>query len=181
MADIAPDTTADVDALIASNRAAVDELYRTAEAAAAEDRWTTPRAPGKWSPQQVVEHVAISLEEAGNVIAGRPTKLPTLPALLRPIGGIMLRRILRKGGFPKVKTPSSMDPAKAAPAGPATIGEARVRLDTAFAEFERACRERAARGDAVPSKAFGKVSLEDYARFNELHTRHHTQQIPIVL
>ena len=177
----ATDTAADIDALIASNRQAVDELYRTAEAAAAEGRWTTPRAEGKWSPQQVVEHVAISLEEAGNVIAGRPTKLPTLPALFRPIGGVLFRRILKKGGFPKVKTPSSMDPAKAAPAGPATIGEARARLDAGFAAFEKACRERAARGDAVPSKAFGKVRLEDYARFNELHTRHHTKQIPIVL
>jgi hypothetical protein len=175
------DIEADVEALIASNRAAVDELYRLAEAAAAENRWTTPRAPGKWSPQQVVEHVAISLEEAGNVIAGRPTKLPTMPALLRPIGGLLFKRVLRKGGFPRVKTPPSMDPAKAAPTGPATITDARERLDAGFAEFEKACRERAAKGDAVPSKAFGNVSLQDYARFNELHTRHHAQQIPIVL
>jgi hypothetical protein len=175
------DIAVDIDALIASNRAAVDELFRTAEAAAAENRWTTPRAPGKWSPQQVVEHVATSLEEAGNVIAGRPTKLPTMPALLRPIGGLLFRRVLKKGGFPKVKTPPSMDPAKAAPAGPATIDEARARLDAGFAAFERACRERAAKGDAVPSRAFGNVSLADYARFNELHTRHHTRQIPVVL
>ena len=177
----APETAADTEALIATNRAAVDELFRIAEAAAAEGRWTTPREPGKWSPQQVVEHVAISLEEAGNVIAGRPTKLPTLPALLRPVGGILFRRILKKGGFPKVKTPPAMDPAKAAPPGPATVGEARARLDTGFAAFERACRDRAAKGDAVRSKAFGKVPLADYMRFNELHTRHHTKQIPVVL
>jgi hypothetical protein len=172
---------ADIEALIASNRAAVDELYGLAEVAATEGRWTTERAPGKWSPQQVVEHVAISLEEAGNVIAGRPTKLPTMPALLRPLGGIIFRRTLKTGGFPKVKTPSAMDPAKEAPAGPATIEEARARLDAGFAAFERACRDRAARGGAVPSKAFGNVSLADYARFNELHTRHHARQVPIVL
>ena len=177
----ATDTAADIDALIASNRAAVDELFRTAEAAAAEGRWTTPRAPGKWSPQQVVEHVAISLEEAGNVIAGRPTKLPTRPALFRPLGGLVFRRVLRKGGFPRIKTPPSMDPAKEAPAGPASLDEARRRLDLGFAAFEKACRERAARGDPVPSKAFGNVSLAGYARFNELHTRHHMQQIPVVL
>ena len=172
---------ADIEALIASNRGAVDELYGLAEVAAAEGHWETPRAHGKWSPRQVVEHVAISLEEAGNVIAGRPTKLPTFPAFLRPLGGMMFRRILKKGGFPKVKTPPSMDPARAAPAGPATIEEARARLDAGFAAFEKACRDRAARGDAVPSQAFGNVSLEDYARFNELHTRHHAKQIPIVL
>lgn len=172
---------ADIEALIASNRDAVDELFSLAEVAATEGRWTTPRAKGKWSPQQVVEHVAISLEEAGNVIAGRPTKLPTMPALLRPLGGMMFRRVLKKGGFPKVKTPSAMDPAKDAPAGPATIEDARARLDAGLAAFEKACRDRAAKGDAVPSKAFGNVSVEDYARFNELHTLHHARQIPIVL
>jgi hypothetical protein len=171
----------DVDALLAANRDAVDELYRTAEAAEAEGRWTTPRGAGKWSPQQVVEHVAISLEEAGNVIAGRPTKLPTLPALLRPLGKLFFKRVLGTGKFPKSKTPKSMDPAEGRLAGPATITEARARLDAALAEFENACRARAAGGDKVPSGAFGRVPLEDYARFNELHTRHHTHQIPIVL
>jgi len=171
----------DVTDLLATNRQAVDELLRTAEAAEAEGRWATPRAPGKWSPQQVVEHVAISLEEAANVIAGRPTKLPTLPVILRPARTFFFKRVLKTGSFARSKTPKSMDPAREAPAGPATITEARARLDAAFAVFEKACRDRAAAGDTIPSGAFGKVSLEDYARFNELHTRHHTQQIPIVL
>jgi hypothetical protein len=171
---------ADVTALLAANRAAVGELLRTAEAAATEGHWTTPRAPGKWSPQQVVEHVAISLEEAGNVIAGRPTLLPTVPVLLRPLGRLLFKRVLKTGTFPKVKTSKSMDPARTAVTGPATPAEARTRLDDALAKLEEACRARAASGDEVPSGAFGKVSLEDYARFTELHTRHHTHQIPIV-
>ena len=171
---------ADLAALLAANRDAVDELVRTAEVAEAEGRWTTPRAPGKWSPQQVVEHVAILLEEGGNVIAGRPTQLPTLPAFVRPLARLMFKRVLKTGKFAKLKTRRGLDPALAGAAGPVDAAAARARLDAALAEFEKACRARAAAGDAVPSGAFGKVSLEDYARFTELHTRHHTHQIPIV-
>ena len=52
---------ADVNDVLAANRAAVLDLVAAAERSAA--TWTTPRAPGKWSPSQVVEHVAGGLEE----------------------------------------------------------------------------------------------------------------------
>lgn len=170
---------ADITPLLAANRTAVDELLGTAEAAAAEGHWAKPRAPGKWSPQQLVEHVAMAYEEGGNVIAGQPTKLPTLPALVRPMTRLMFKWVLKTGKFPKARTNRDMDPARTAVKGPATPAEARTRLDDALAKFEEACRARAAAGGKVPSGAFGNVSLEDYARFTELHTRHHTKQIPI--
>ncbi len=47
----------DLGAVLTANREAIDEMLVVAERA--EANWTTPRAPGKWSPQQVVEHVAI--------------------------------------------------------------------------------------------------------------------------
>jgi hypothetical protein len=53
---------ADVNDVLAANRAAVIDVVVAAERSAA--TWTTPRAPGKWSPSQVVEHVARSLEES---------------------------------------------------------------------------------------------------------------------
>jgi hypothetical protein len=93
----------------------------------------------------------------------------------------MFNRAVKTGTFPKAKTNKAMDPARSAVSGPATTAEARARLDAALATFEEACRARAAAGGKVPSGAFGKVSVEDYARFTELHTRHHTHQIPIVL
>ena len=43
---------ADVNDVLAANRAAVIDLVAAAERSAA--IWTTPRAPGKWSPSQVV-------------------------------------------------------------------------------------------------------------------------------
>jgi peptidoglycan/xylan/chitin deacetylase (PgdA/CDA1 family) len=169
----------DIASLIAANRAAVDDLLATATRA--ESHWLTPRAPGKWSPAQVVEHVARSLEEAGNVVAGKPSKLPTLPGFIRPVAGWFLRRVVRTGSFPKAKTNRSMNPAGSTPNVPATPSAARARLDAAFSAFERECRARVAAGRPVESPAFGVVSVEDYARFTELHTRHHTKQIAIAL
>ena len=58
---------ADVNDVLAANRAAVLDLVAAAERSAA--TWTTPRAPGKWSPSQVVGHVARGLEEGANVVS----------------------------------------------------------------------------------------------------------------
>jgi hypothetical protein len=126
----------------------------------------------------VAEHVARSLEEGANVVAGRPSKLPTLPSFIRPVAGFMLRRIVRSGKFPKAKTNSAMNPERTSPAIAPSPAEARARLQSALAAFERECRARAASRMPVESPAFGTVAVEDYARFTELHTRHHTKQIP---
>jgi hypothetical protein len=163
----------DITGALDANRAAVDDLVEAAEAAA--DHWNTPSAPGKWSPSQVVEHVARALEEGGNVIAGRPTNLPTLPFFVRPLARIFFNRVVKTGKFPKAKTNKDMNPET----GLATSAEARPRLEDASAVFERECRARVASGGAVPSGAFGKVSVADYARFTELHTRHHIKQIQV--
>lgn len=163
----------DVDSVLDANRSAVDELVRAAEGA--EAIWTTPRAPGKWSPAQVVEHVARTLDEGANVVAGRPCNFPTLPFFVRPVvRGVFFKRVLKKQVFPKSKTPSPLDPES----GAATPAEARERVLTALASFAGECRARAASGEDVVSGVFGTVSVEDYARFQELHTRHHRDQIP---
>ena len=164
---------ADLDTVLASNRAATDELL--AIASRDPSKWNTPRAPGKWSPAQVTEHVARSFEEAANAIAERPNKLPTVPGFLRPLAGWMFRRILRTGKFPKAKTSRAMNP-EATPTSPANPTEAKARLASAQATFERECRARAGRTFAHAS--FGTLSVEDYVRFTELHTRHHAKQLP---
>src|SRR5437899_729825 len=88
--------------------------------------WTSPRAPGKWSPSQIVEHVARSLEESANMAAGRPSKFPRLPGVLHPIvRGLLFKRVLRRAAFPKARTNKAMDPAS----GPATSAEGRTRVE----------------------------------------------------
>lgn len=165
----------DLDALLLANRAAVDELLLAAERC--ESAWTVPRAPGKWSPSQIVEHVARALEEGGNVVQERPAKLPKLPFFLRPIGRMFFTRVLKTERFPKAKATRAMNPIS----GPATVAEGRTRLLEALEVFERDCRGRASAGGTLRSPAFGTVTVEEYARFVELHTRHHTKQMPVIL
>ena len=162
---------ADFNDELAANRAAVIDLIAAAERSAA--TWTTPRAPGKWSPSQVVEHVARGLEEAANVVSGAPS-IPMPPAFLRLVARLFFYRILKKDAFPKgFKAHKAMNPAS----GPATPAEARVRLDAAFARFDQECRRRVASGQQVVSTGFGTVSVEDFVRFNAIHTRHHCKQM----
>lgn len=164
---------ADVNDVLAANRAAVSDLIAAAERSRA--TWTVPRAPGKWSPSQVVEHVALALEESANVVSGAPSKFPTLPAFVRPlVRSLFFNRVLKKNAFPKAKTNKALNPV----GGPATPAQARVRVEGALARFDQECHARAASGQHVVSTIFGTVSVEDYARFQELHTRHHCKQMP---
>lgn len=137
--------------------------------------WKIPRAPGKWSPSQVVEHVARIMEESANVVDGAPSAFPTIPFLLRPIARLLVfKRILRRKAFLKMKAAEAMDP----PTGSPTPKDARVRLEAVRTQFERACRARAASGQDVSSTIFGAVTVADFARFQELHVRHHHLQLP---
>jgi hypothetical protein len=163
---------ADVNDALAANRAAVNDLVAAAERSAT--TWTTPPAPGKWSPSQVVEHVARGLEEGANVVAGTPS-IPMPSAFLRPLARLVFKRVLKKGAFPNgFKAHKAMNPTS----GPATPAEARVRLEGAYARFDQECRRRAASGQHLVSTGFGTVSVEDLVRFNAIHTRHHCKQMP---
>ena len=164
---------ADIDTALAASRDAVDQMIRAGEQSGA--AWNAPRAPGKWSPSQVVEHVAGGLEEGANAASGAPS-IPMPPAFLRPLLRLLFfNRILKKGVFPKgFKAHKAMDPTS----GPATPAEARVRLEGALARFDQECRRRAASGQHVVSTGFGTVSVEDFVRFNAMHTRHHCKQMP---
>ncbi len=117
--------------------------------------------------------MALSLEESGNVVAGLPSKFPSLPRLARPIVRLVFRWILKRQAFPKGKTPKPFDPA----AGPATPAEARVRLKGAEATFDQECRTCATDRSDVESTVFGTILLEDYVKFQALHVRHHIKQM----
>lgn len=161
---------AEIDTALAANRDAVAQLILAGERSCA--AWSTPRAPGKWSPSQIVEHIARGLDEGANVVTGCST-LPIPPAVVRLIARFMFKRVLRKATFPTgFKAHKSMNPAS----GPATPAEGRIRLETSYQKFDEACRRIAADGRPVIS-AFGSVSAQDFVRFNELHTRHHSKQM----
>ena len=163
----------DINAALDASKDAIEQLIVAGERT--KTAWTSPRAPGKWSPSQIVEHVACSLEESANMAAGRPSKFPKLPGVVHPIvRGLLFKRVLRKAAFPKAKTNKAMNPA----GGPATSAEGRARLETAHQKFDAACRQIAAHGERMRTTIFGAVAVEDYVRFMELHTRHHGKQMP---
>src|SRR5437773_10777565 len=117
---------ADIHAALAASKEALDQLSVTGEKTG--PAWTTPRAPGKWSPSQIVEHVARALEESANVAAGRLSKFPRIPAPLHPVvRGLLFKRVLKKSTFPKARTNKAMNPVD----GPATPAEGRLRLEAA--------------------------------------------------
>jgi hypothetical protein len=162
----------DVNAALVASKEAIDQLIATGERTGLS--WTAPQAPAKWSPSQIVEHVARSLEESANMAAGRVSKFPKLPAVLHPVvRGFLFNRVLRRAAFPKAKTNKAMNPAS----GPATPAEGRARLETAHQKFDEACRQLVSRGEHMRTTIFGVVSVADYVRFMELHTRHHGKQM----
>src|SRR5438067_5666789 len=80
---------ADVNDVLATTRAAVIDFVAAAERSAS--TWTTPRAPRKWSPSQIVEHVARCWEESAKVVSGAPS-MPMPPAFLRLVGRLFFYR-----------------------------------------------------------------------------------------
>jgi hypothetical protein len=161
----------DIESVLMASRNAADQLI--ASAISCGRAWEAPCAPGKWSPSQIVEHVARSYDASVEVAAGRPSAFPTMPFLLQPVLRIVFRQILRRGRFPKGRTTKAMNPS----AGATTLAEGRTRLMTAHERFDAACRAIATRGALLKTPMFGAVAVEDFVRFMELHTRHHSRQI----
>jgi hypothetical protein len=162
----------DLRSRVTAARAAVDEVVETSVACAA--RWSVPAAPNKWSPAQVAEHVARSLEEAAIDMTGQRSKMPNLPWPLRFVARkLLFERVLARGAFPRAKTNKAMDP-ETGPESPAAAG---LRLDAAWRIFAEACSTRSAGSSLAASRTFGAVPLADYVRFQEIHTRHHRAQM----
>ena len=160
----------DLNSALAESKAALEQLIAAGERSAT--NWTTPRAQGKWSPSQVVEHVARALEESGKNINGEPNAFPKLPGIVRPVvRGLFFNRVLKKNTFVSGRTNRAMNPI----AGPTTPAEGRARLQEAHASFERACRQSSPRFN---HQIFGDIATADYARFQALHTLHHRKQMP---
>jgi len=127
------------------------------------------------SPNQVVEHVAMALEESAKAVKGEPSKFPRFPSLVHPVlRSLFLKRVLRRGRFSSARTNKAMDPLT----GPGTPAQGRARLQAAMDAYAQACTERSRTSAMFTSTIFGPVSLVDYGRFQALHTLHHRRQLP---
>jgi hypothetical protein len=86
----------------------------------------------------------------------------------------MLKPVLRRGAFiPGSKSPKVMRPGES-PAAPAVL---LGRLQAAAAAFDADVAAAAARAATIEHPFFGRLSLIDFVRLQEIHTQHHHRQL----
>ena len=140
------------------------------------EKWLAPRAVGKWSPAEVVEHLNLAFDVLLRELAGGAGMKVRTKLWQR----VLLRfttvpRILRGRGFPKgARAPKEMRPALTS-----------VDQGAAIAGF----RDRAARFEAEATAAhqsgrvrlthayFGKSSIKNSVLLVARHIQHHRQQL----
>jgi DinB family protein len=166
---------ADSRAVIASNSRAVKEFVDAARAVSPA-RWTTPRAPGKWSPGQVTEHVTLAYEQSQRMLHGTFTGAakPWFQQLLaRRLG---LPSLLKRGDFGKgpFQAPDFIQPG----ASPASFEALMARLGAATHDLEENLATASdSRRLTVDHPIFGRVPLADLLHFLSIHTDHHRPQL----
>jgi hypothetical protein len=169
---------ADADVVMASHRRAVTAFVNAARAVPP-SQWATPRAPGKWSPGQVTEHVALAYEQSGRMLHGSFTGVakPWYQQLLARWLG--LPSLLKRGDFGKgpFQAPDFIRPS-ASPSSPMTLV---ARLEAAAHDLEAALAGASdARRVSVDHPIFGRLPLADLVRFLAVHTNHHRPQLSTV-
>jgi hypothetical protein len=156
-----------------ANRRSVAEFVahaRGIDAAA----WNREPAPGKWSPAQVTEHVALAYERTRDLLKNPPTG--GAPWFLRPlIRFFYVRPILRTGRFPaNAKAPKQFRPTTSTESADVLCR----RVESAATGLELDLAELASQGrNAISHPIFGRTPLEDALHFQALHTAHHRPQL----
>ncbi|MFI5403090.1 MAG: DUF1569 domain-containing protein [Planctomycetota bacterium] len=161
----------ELDPSLGEGRKAVADFVSHARSVA-RDRWSAPRAPGKWSAAQVCDHVAKTYEEGRSILCGT-CRQKGMPRWVRPLlRFLFLNRVLKTGNFPKgAKAPAAFEPS----ANPPPAVENLRRLEKAAADFEGEARARD--GTSIDHPVFGRIKVVDYVRLNAIHTRHHMGQL----
>lgn len=164
----------EVESAIALQRHAADN-FKSAALRVPEPAWNVPRAPGKWSPAQVTDHVGVTTKVAHDALAGR-ANMGGIPKFLRPIAGAFFFKPVIAKGFPKKgKGPAIMAPAHE----PMPREQLLRRLDDEVESIARAAADMARAGRThFEHSFFGRLAVADYIRFNALHLDHHREQLP---
>ena len=166
---------ANLESIIATQQTAADAFKAAAEGVA-DNLWSVPRAPGKWTPAQVMDHVGIATRVARGAMSGN-AKFGSLPRFLRWLPRkLFFDKVLRQGAFPRK---GGGPPAFAPSTEPMPRAELYKQLDSEIAAFAALAREMSAAGRTTFEHGFfGTVAIADYVRFNALHLDHHREQLP---
>ena len=165
----------EIEDVVAENRKATENFLAMARAVPKE-KWEQPVAPGKWSPAQIVDHIAVTTEVALKAIKGDPS-MGSIPKFLR----FLPRKLgfdptIKKGRFPeKQRGPAVFAPSTGHPSYDASV----EKLNRAIVALETHVRGVMAQNQhSFEHSFFGRVSIPDYIRFGTLHTQHHERQLP---
>lgn len=166
---------ADLQAVITADRQAVGAFVAAARSVPPA-QWATPRAPGKWSPGQVTEHVALTYEQSRRMLLGTFTgrSFPRVKQLLAR--WIFLPLLFKRGDFGKggARGPAFIRPSES----PASPGVLLARLEAAVGDLETdLIAASAARRRHVDHPIFGRMPLADLLHFLMIHTQHHLPQL----
>ena len=161
--------------LVEEHRQALAALQATAESLP-EAHWDAPRAPGKWSPAQIVEHVRLTCRTIQSELEGRGgMRVRTGWLRQRVLRLLLVPRILRTRTFPK-----------GAPAVRELRPQADLRLErgqTLDALREQAASLVAAMAAADPATMkvthpfFGRLDPLQGLELATVHVQHHRAQL----
>jgi DinB family protein len=172
----APERVAVPDPRIAralGEHAAAVATFRARANAIPADQWQAPRAAGKWSAAQEVEHISLSYETFLSQLEGGPG----MRTMVSPLRALVLRwlvmpYLIRTGRFPRARAPRETRPVATA----ATKAELLSRIDRA-ADGLSVAAERESPGRRLSHPYFGRIPLMQALRMSAAHTRHHTHTI----
>lgn len=164
----------DLDSALEAQRRAAD-AFKAAALAVRDDVWNVPRAPGKWSPAQLTDHVGVTTRVARQAVGGT-ARMGGIPRLFRWIPRALFFDRILVNGFPL----RSRGPRVFAPAPePKPRAELLAQLDAEVTAFEADVHARVWGGKPTFEHSFfGQIAVADYVLFNARHLDHHREQLP---
>lgn len=131
---------------------------------------------GKWTPAQIVEHLALALNLSGETFLARKSHAPMSRRPRTPAESIAALLILRFRWFP----PGRKAPSRTTPLEQITRGGAEQHFLAGIASWRQVEHDLLpARGHDlfVKHPRLGDLTIEEWIRFHLIHSRHHARQI----
>lgn len=131
---------------------------------------------GKWTPAQIVEHLALALNLSGETFLARRNHAPMSRRPRTPAEQIARLFILGFRWFP----PGRKAPARTTPMEQVTRQVAEQHFLAGLAgwtQIERELLPTRGRDLFVKHPRLGDLTIEEWIRFHVIHARHHARQI----
>jgi len=130
---------------------------------------------GKWTPAQIVEHLALGLRLSGETFLARRSHAPMARRRRTPVERIARLLILGFRWFPPGrKAPSRTRPEQIT----RRLAEEHFLAGLAgWAQVERELLPMRGRDLFVKHPRLGDLTVEEWIRFHLIHARHHARQI----